>query len=108
MPQTVIFLEDLGLAEKGIAEMLAPVSIRRLTLCFSIVRKTRDSPAFMVVTVACMGSPGTRHWVEALAAGPLGTGDSVPSNVFPDKWNRDPEVVFSGGHSLLKWPACLH
>jgi hypothetical protein len=31
MPQTVIFLEDLGLAEKGIAEILAPVSIRRLT-----------------------------------------------------------------------------
>jgi hypothetical protein len=48
MPQTVIFLEDLGLGEKGIAEMLAPVSIRRLTLCFSIVSKTRGSPAFMV------------------------------------------------------------
>jgi hypothetical protein len=25
MPQTVIFLEDLGPGEKGIAEMLAPV-----------------------------------------------------------------------------------
>jgi hypothetical protein len=33
MSQTVIFLEDLGLGEKGIAEMLAPISIRRLTLC---------------------------------------------------------------------------
>jgi hypothetical protein len=31
MPRTVIFLEDLGLEEKGIAEMLTPVSIRRLT-----------------------------------------------------------------------------
>jgi hypothetical protein len=25
MPRTVIFLEDLGLGEKGIAEMLAPL-----------------------------------------------------------------------------------
>jgi hypothetical protein len=31
MPQTVIFFEDFGLGDKGIAEMLAPVSIRRLT-----------------------------------------------------------------------------
>jgi hypothetical protein len=46
MPQTVIFFEDLGPGEKGIAEMLAPVSIRRLTLCFSIVSITRGSPAF--------------------------------------------------------------
>jgi hypothetical protein len=37
MSQTVIFLEDLGPGEKGIAEMLAPVSIRRLTLCFSTI-----------------------------------------------------------------------
>jgi hypothetical protein len=28
MPQTVIFLEDLGLGEKGIAEMLAPILTR--------------------------------------------------------------------------------
>jgi hypothetical protein len=35
MPRTVIYLEDLGLGEKGIAEMLAPVSIRRLTLCLT-------------------------------------------------------------------------
>jgi hypothetical protein len=28
---------------------------------------------------------------------PLGTGDSVPSNVFPDNWGRVPEVAFSGG-----------
>jgi hypothetical protein len=34
MPQTVIFLEDLGPGEKGIAEMMAPALIRRLTLCF--------------------------------------------------------------------------
>jgi hypothetical protein len=37
MPQTVIFLKDLGPGEKRIAEMLTSVSIRRLTLCFSIV-----------------------------------------------------------------------
>jgi hypothetical protein len=37
MPQTVIFFEDLGLGEKEIAEMLAPVLIRKLTMCFSIV-----------------------------------------------------------------------
>jgi hypothetical protein len=29
MLQAVIFLEDLGPREKGIAEMLTPVSIRR-------------------------------------------------------------------------------
>jgi hypothetical protein len=48
----VIFLEDLGPGEKGIAEMLAAVLIRRLTLCFSIVSKTWSSPAFTVVTEA--------------------------------------------------------
>jgi hypothetical protein len=37
MPRKVIFLEDLGLGEKGIVEMLTPVSVRRLTFCFSIV-----------------------------------------------------------------------
>jgi hypothetical protein len=47
MPQIVIFLEDLGPREKGIAEMLAPVLIRRLTLCFLIMHKTWGSPAFM-------------------------------------------------------------
>jgi hypothetical protein len=52
MPQTVIFLEDLGLGEKGRVEMLAPVSIRRLTLCFSIVSIAQSSSAFMVVTGA--------------------------------------------------------
>jgi hypothetical protein len=46
MPRTVIFLEDLGLGEKRIAEMLAPISIRRLTLSFLIVNTTRGSPAF--------------------------------------------------------------
>jgi hypothetical protein len=43
MSRTVIFLEGLGLGEKGIAEMLAPVLIRRLMLFTS---------AFMVVTGA--------------------------------------------------------
>jgi hypothetical protein len=63
MPQTVIFLEDMCPGEKGIAEMLAPVLIRRLTLCFSIMSKTWGSPAFMVVREACMGGPGTHQWV---------------------------------------------
>jgi hypothetical protein len=52
MPQTVIFLEDLGLPEKGIGEILAPVSIRRLTLCFSMVSTTYGSSGLMVVTGA--------------------------------------------------------
>jgi hypothetical protein len=58
MPRTVIFLEDLGPGEKGIAEILAPVSIRRLTWCL-----IWGSSAFIVVTEACMGGPGTCHWV---------------------------------------------
>jgi hypothetical protein len=37
------FLEALGPGERKIAEMLAPVSIRRLTLCFSIVSITQGS-----------------------------------------------------------------
>jgi hypothetical protein len=44
MPQTIIFLEDLGLRKKGIAEMLAPVLIRKLHSCFSIA-----SPGPLVV-----------------------------------------------------------
>jgi hypothetical protein len=45
-------LEDLGLEEKGIAEMLAAVLIRRLTLCFLIVSVILGSPAFTMVTGA--------------------------------------------------------
>jgi hypothetical protein len=45
-----IFLEDLGLGEKGTAEMLSPVSIRRLTLYFPIVSITQGPSGFMVVT----------------------------------------------------------
>jgi hypothetical protein len=63
MPQTVIFLEDLGPGEKGVAEMLAPVLIRRLTLCFLTVSITQGSSAFTVVTEAWMGGPWTHHWV---------------------------------------------
>jgi hypothetical protein len=88
----VIFLEDLGPGEKGIAEILVPVLIKRLTLCL-----TWGSSTFMVVT-----EPGWEAQVpiigrEALASVPLGTGNSVPSNVFPDKWGRILEVAFSGG-----------
>jgi hypothetical protein len=92
MPQTVIFLEDLGLGEKGITEMLAPVLIRRLTLCL-----TQGSSAFTVVTEPGWEAQGPIIGWEALTSFPLGTGDSVPSNVFPDKWGRVPEVAFSGG-----------
>jgi hypothetical protein len=69
MPQTVIFLEDRGLGEKGIAEMLATVSIRKLTLCL-----TQGSSAFMVVIGAWMGGPGTHHWVRS-------SGLSSPGNL---------------------------
>jgi hypothetical protein len=92
MPQTIIFLEDLGPGEKVIAEMLAPVSIRRLTLCL-----TQGSPAFMVVAEPGWVVPGPIIGWEALALVPLGTGNSVPANVFPKKQGRVPEVAFSGG-----------
>jgi hypothetical protein len=52
MSQVVIFLEDLALGEKRIAEMLVPVLIRRLTLCFLIVSIAQGSSAFMVVREA--------------------------------------------------------
>jgi hypothetical protein len=97
---------DLGPGEKGIAEMLAPVSIRRLTLCFSIVSIAQGFSAFMVVTEPGGEAPGHIIGWEALASVYLGTGDSVPPNVFPYKWGRIPEVAFSGGASSLKWPAC--
>jgi hypothetical protein len=77
--------------------MLAPVLIRKLTLCFSIMSKTWGSPAFMVVREASMGGSGTRHWVGGSDSVPLGTGDSVPSNVFPNNWDRGLEIAFSGG-----------
>jgi hypothetical protein len=97
MPRTVIFLEDLCPEEKGLAEMLAPVSIKMLTLCFSIVSKTRCSSAFMVVREACMGGPRICIGWEALISFFVGTGDSVPSNGFPNKWGRVLEVAFSRG-----------
>jgi hypothetical protein len=75
MPWTVIFLEDLGPGEKEIAEMLAPVSIRRLILCFLIVSIAQGSSVFMVVTGAWMGGPRTCHWVGGSV--PLGTEDSA-------------------------------
>jgi hypothetical protein len=43
--------------------MLTPVSISRLTLCFSILSITWGSSDFMVVTRAWMEGPGTCHWV---------------------------------------------
>jgi hypothetical protein len=72
MPQTVIFLEDLSLGEKGVAEMLAPVLIRRLILCFSIISIAQVSSPFMVVTGACMGGPRTHHWVGGSGLGSSG------------------------------------
>jgi hypothetical protein len=65
-----------------------------------IVSKTQGSPAFMVVTGACMEGPGTVTVWEALASVTLGTGNSVPSNIFPDKWGRVLEVAFSRGTSF--------
>jgi hypothetical protein len=65
-------LEDLGLREKGIAEMLAPVLIRRLTLCFLIASISQVSSAFTVVTRAWMGSPRTHQWVGGSGLGSVG------------------------------------
>jgi hypothetical protein len=94
MSRTVTFLEDLGPGEKGIAEMLAPVSIRRLTLYLIWC-----SSAFMVVTEACMGGPGTRHWVGGSDLGSPENRVSVLSSFFSEKWGRVPEVAFSWGTS---------
>jgi hypothetical protein len=55
-------MEDLALGEKGIAEMLAPVLIRRLTLYFSIVNIAQSSSGFMMVTGAWDPSSGGRLW----------------------------------------------
>jgi hypothetical protein len=90
MPQTVIFLEDLGPGEKGIAEMLAPVLVRKLTLFL-----TQGSSAFTVGIEPGWEAQGPIIGWEALASVPRGTGDSVPSNVFPDKWGRVPFRAFS-------------
>jgi hypothetical protein len=63
-------LEDLGPTEKGLAEILAPVVIRKLTLCFSIVSIAQwDSSVF---TGAWMGGPSTRHWVGDSGLGSQG------------------------------------
>jgi hypothetical protein len=104
MPRTVIFLEDLGLGEKGIAEMLAPVLIRRLTLCFSIVSKTRGYPVFMLVTGACMEGSRTHHWLGGSGLGSPGR----TFQSFPRQMGQGPRGSFLQGHSLLKWPICPH
>jgi hypothetical protein len=85
MPRTVIFLEDLGPGEKGITEILAPVSIRRLTLCFSMVSKTWGSRVLWRSQKPVWEAPGPFIGWEALISVPLRTRDSVPSNVFPKK-----------------------
>jgi hypothetical protein len=78
MPQTLIFLEDLDPGEKGIAEMLAPVLIRRLTLCL-----IWGSSAFMVVREACMGGPGTHHGVGGSDLGSPGNWGQCAFQCFP-------------------------
>jgi hypothetical protein len=108
MPRTVIFLEDLGPGEKGIAEMLAPVSIRRLTLCFSTVSKTWGSPAFMLVTGPCMGGPRTHHWVEGSDLHSPENRGQCAFQCFPRQMGQGPRGSFLRGHSFLKWPACPH
>jgi hypothetical protein len=104
MPQTVIFLEDLGPGEKGIAEMLAPVLIRRLTLCFLIVSITQGSPAFTVAIGAWMGGPKTHHWVVNSGFGC--PGNLVAFQCFPQEMGQCPRGSFLWEHSLLKM-ACL-
>jgi hypothetical protein len=103
MPQTVIFLEDLGPGEKGIAEMLAPVLIRRLTLCL-----IWGSSAFTVVIEACMGGPGTHHWVGASDLGSPENLGQCAFQCFPQEMWQGPGGSLLWGHSLLKWLACPH
>jgi hypothetical protein len=77
--------------------MLAPVSIRRLILCFSTVSIARGSSAFMVVTGDLMGGLRTHFWVGGSGSVPLGTKDNVPSGDFPGRWGKVLEVASSGG-----------
>jgi hypothetical protein len=72
--------------------MLAPVLIRRLTLCL-----TQGSSTFTVVTEPGWEVQGPVIGWEFLASVPRGTRVSVPSNLFPDKWGRVLEVAFSRG-----------
>jgi hypothetical protein len=90
MLRTVIFLEDLSPGEKGTAEMLAPVSIRRLILWFLIVSTVRGSFAFMVVTGAWMGGPGTHLWVGGSGLGSLGNPGQCAFQCFPQQMGQDP------------------
>jgi hypothetical protein len=66
-------------------------------LCFSIVSIILGSSAFTVVTEPGWEVLGPIIGWEVLASVPLETRDSVPSDVFPYKWGRVPEVSFSGG-----------
>jgi hypothetical protein len=72
--------------------MLAQVLIRRMTLCL-----IWGFSAFTMVTEPVWEALGPVIGWEALTSVPLRTGDSVPSNVFLDKWGRVPDVAFSGG-----------
>jgi hypothetical protein len=72
--------------------MLAPVLIRRLTLCLAW-----SSAAFMVITEPGWEAQGPVIGWKVLASVPRGTGDSVPSNDFPNKWGRVTEIAFSRG-----------
>jgi hypothetical protein len=78
MPRTVIFLENLGPGEKGIAEMLAPVLIRRLTLCL-----TWGFSAFTVVIEPGWEALGPIIVWEALASVPRGNRGQCAFQCFP-------------------------
>jgi hypothetical protein len=43
MPQMLTLLLDLGPGEKGMTEKQAPISKRKMTLCFSTIRATQSS-----------------------------------------------------------------
>jgi hypothetical protein len=78
--------------------MLAPVLIRKLKLCFSTVSINPGALLLLWWSEEPVWEAlGPVTGWEALASIPLGPRDSVPSNVFLDKWGRVPEVVFSGG-----------
>jgi hypothetical protein len=80
MPQMLTLLLDLGSGGKGMTGNQAPLSKRKMTLCFSTVRTTQSSSVWMSRTGAWTGCTRTHHlW----ASSPNRDRDSVTSSDCP-------------------------